>query len=212
MAMIKCDECGKDISDKAAACVACGAPIRSAPSDSGAIRGSAAKTAYIETIDHKTGKTMRLEISEKDLEQLQRATSECKPIMSRDALHKFVDELNVSVEVKALLIKLLDHAMSIAGTFIAIGRKIIELLVYFSRKFPNMAMGMIVGAVLGAIFSSIPLLGWALGSLVTPILILLGAGLGFWQDMKDISLKESIRAATEETFGGFKKYSASAKL
>ncbi|WP_051937883.1 tetratricopeptide repeat protein [Ferriphaselus sp. R-1] len=27
MAMIKCDECGKDISDKAAACVGCGAPI-----------------------------------------------------------------------------------------------------------------------------------------------------------------------------------------
>ena len=27
MAMIKCSECGKDISDKAAACIGCGAPI-----------------------------------------------------------------------------------------------------------------------------------------------------------------------------------------
>jgi len=26
MAMVKCDECGKDISDKAPACVNCGAP------------------------------------------------------------------------------------------------------------------------------------------------------------------------------------------
>lgn len=28
MAMIKCDECGKDISDKAAACVHCGKPLK----------------------------------------------------------------------------------------------------------------------------------------------------------------------------------------
>lgn len=30
MTMIKCDECGKDISDKAASCIGCGAPIISA--------------------------------------------------------------------------------------------------------------------------------------------------------------------------------------
>ena len=30
MAMIKCSECGKDISDKAPACVGCGAPVAQA--------------------------------------------------------------------------------------------------------------------------------------------------------------------------------------
>lgn len=30
MAMIKCSECGKDVSDKAAACIGCGAPLLTA--------------------------------------------------------------------------------------------------------------------------------------------------------------------------------------
>ncbi len=31
MTMIKCSECGKEISDKASVCVSCGAPISSGP-------------------------------------------------------------------------------------------------------------------------------------------------------------------------------------
>lgn len=41
MAMIKCDECGKDISDKAAACIACGAPIDNVQNES--VIGDSAK-------------------------------------------------------------------------------------------------------------------------------------------------------------------------
>ncbi|MEO8417818.1 MAG: hypothetical protein ABI475_03745 [Methylophilaceae bacterium] len=37
MAMIKCSECGKDISDKAAVCIGCGAPIASVIADSTSI-------------------------------------------------------------------------------------------------------------------------------------------------------------------------------
>jgi len=37
MAMIKCSECGKDISDKASVCIGCGAPILSASSDTGSV-------------------------------------------------------------------------------------------------------------------------------------------------------------------------------
>jgi len=34
MALIKCSECGKDVSDRAASCPNCGAPLRSAVSQS----------------------------------------------------------------------------------------------------------------------------------------------------------------------------------
>lgn len=162
----------------------------------------------IETVDHTTGKIIKFEVSEKDLEQIKNAAAQCEPIMSRDALHNFIDNLNVSIDIKALLNKLLDHAINLAGTAFAIGRKIIEMLVYFVKKYPNMAMGMLIGAVLGAIFSSIPVLGWALGSLVTPILILLGAAVGIYQDIKDQSLKDAISAATEQTFGSFRNFTA----
>lgn len=162
--------------------------------------------SYIETVDQKTGNTIKLDVSESELKQLRDAADQCKPTMSRDALHTFIDNLNVSADVKALLIKLLDQAINLAGVTFAIGRKIIEMLVYFVRKYPNMAMGMLIGAVLGAIFSSIPFLGWVLGSVVTPILILLGGGLGFWQDLKDKDLKDAISAATEQTFGGFRNF------
>lgn len=156
---------------------------------------------YIESVDHKTGNIIKLEVSQIELEKIQSAADELKPTMSRDALHKFIDNLNVSIETKALLNKLLDHAINIAGTAYTIGRRIIEMLVIFVRKFPNMAMGMLIGAVLGAIFSLIPVLGWLLGSIVTPILILLGGIVGLWQDLQDKALKDSILAATEQVFG-----------
>lgn len=38
MALIKCKECGREISDKAAACVGCGAPIRPAAPSPGPTR------------------------------------------------------------------------------------------------------------------------------------------------------------------------------
>lgn len=159
---------------------------------------------YLESIDHKTGNIIKLEVSENELMQIQGAANEWKPTMSRDALHKFIDNLNVSIDIKALLNKLLDHAINLAGTAYAIGRKIIEMLVYFVRKFPNMAMGMLIGVVLGAIFTSIPVLGWLLGAIITPILILLGGVVGLWQDIQDKALKASVLAATEQAFGSLK--------
>ena len=161
---------------------------------------------YIETLDHKTGNVIKYEVLESELSQMQSAATQCKPIMTRDALDNFIDNLKISIDLKALLHKLLDHAINLAGAVFAVGRKILEMLVYFTRKFPHMAMGMLIGAVLGAIFSSIPLLGWALGSVVMPILILLGAGIGLMQDIQDNNLKMTISAATEQTFGSFRNF------
>ena len=165
---------------------------------------------YLESIDHKTGNIIKLEVSEKELVQIQGTATEWKPTMSRDALKNFIDNLNVSVDVKALLYKLLDHAINLAGIAYTIGRKIIELLVYFVKKFPNMALGMLIGAVLGAIFTSIPVLGWLLGSIITPILILLGGLVGLWQDIQDKALKASVLAATEQAFGHFQNITPAA--
>lgn len=44
MAMIKCSECGKDISDKAAMCIGCGAPVLSSTSDTGSTSTSDANS------------------------------------------------------------------------------------------------------------------------------------------------------------------------
>jgi len=166
---------------------------------------------YVESLDPKTGKSIKLEVSDIELAHIQNAAAQCKPIMSREALDKFIDELKVSNDVKALLKQLLDHAINLAGTAFEIGKKIIEMLVYFVRKFPNMAIGMIIGAVLGAIFSSIPVLGWLLGPVLMPILILLGAGVGLWQDINDKALKDSLLAATEHTFGQFRNFASHSK-
>lgn len=47
MAMIKCPECGKDISDKAAACPNCGCPISGATSDSAKLTFSMASQRFL---------------------------------------------------------------------------------------------------------------------------------------------------------------------
>lgn len=43
MALIKCDECGKEVSDKAASCPGCGAPSAPAPNQSESVDSKPAK-------------------------------------------------------------------------------------------------------------------------------------------------------------------------
>jgi len=163
--------------------------------------------ATIEVIDPKTGNPKKIIVTDDDLKEIQRAAENCKPTLSRDALYNFIDNLDVSVEVKALLIKLMDYTVDLAGALFSIGKKVIEFLIYFVRKYPNMALGALIGLVMSALISAIPFIGHAVAAFVGPILILLGMGIGAFQDLKDQNLRANILNATEEYFGGFKNVS-----
>ena len=71
MAIIKCPECGREVSDKATACPQCGAPVQAHPLSAPApptpvavaVPAPTAEKAKPRRIEIKTGETDRKEIS-----------------------------------------------------------------------------------------------------------------------------------------------------
>ena len=85
-----------------------------------------------------------------------------------------------------------------------VGIKIIESVVYLIKKYPNTAMGLVIGATIGLLLSSIPIFGWILSSIILPLCVALGLAFGFWEDLNDESLKNSIKNHIGELFGDLK--------
>jgi len=112
--------------------------------------------------------------------------------MADEEIKKFIDNLNVSADVKALLHSFSKATLRIGERIVKIGRKIIEFVGKVFREFPNASFGLIFGAIAGFLISSIPILGLVLGPLVTPILMALGLIAGVVEDIKDKGLARKI--------------------
>jgi len=63
-----------------------------------------------------------------------------------------------------------------------IAKEIFILLVSFILKFPKTALGIFVGATIGFLISTIPLIGWILKPIIEPVCIITGGVLGFLKD------------------------------
>ena len=97
-----------------------------------------------------------------------------KPIIPKDKLINFIENLSIPAEAKLILANIADFTITVGNTILNIGGKILEIILYMIKKFPNTATGAVVGSVMGMLISSIPILGWALGWLIAPLFIALG--------------------------------------
>ena len=128
-----------------------------------------------------------------------------KPNMSKRDIFDFFENIELSADLKALLTKILDVTIQIGDATLHIGKKILEFIYLFVKKFPNTSVGIVVGSVLGMLISSIPVIGFILGWMMPPLCIALGLGIGFWQDMTNPHLVEDISRAMNDIFGGISK-------
>ena len=78
---------------------------------------------------------------------------------------------------------------------IFVGKSIVKIALFLFQKFPLAGLGMILGCLIGAIISSIPILGFLFGAFVGPVATAFGLAVGAWQDFKDIELDRKIREA-----------------
>ena len=113
-------------------------------------------------------------------------------------LQRNIDNLDVSADVKLLLFKVSTRVIRVGETVVKIGQKVLETALRFLRAFPNTTFGVIFGAIAGALLGSVPLVGWVLGPLVTPILLALGVVHGAKQDLLDKALESRIKASVME--------------
>ena len=106
---------------------------------------------------------------------------------SKKKIKDRIDNLDISSDAKVMLNSFMNKTIEVvvdAGKVVIwIGRKILDVVVFVGRHFPNATFGMVCGAVIGILIGSIPIIGSLLGG-ITPILAILGLSLGAIEDLK----------------------------
>lgn len=146
----------------------------------------------LEVTNPETGET-RLEVApdlpEEFLTELTTQTLLKKELLSR------LDSLALSADAKALLCKMAGTAMKVGTTVVKIGHKILEVVLGIVSRFPNASFGLVFGAIAGALIGGIPLIGFVLGPVVTPLLAAFGLLMGVKADFADAALEGRIMEA-----------------
>ncbi len=147
--------------------------------------------------DAKTNTWKEVEMSDEQIESLKTIND---VVIDNKQINAYIDNLQISPELKVVLDTLLNYSMKVGDLLLNIGRKIVEVIIYFIQNYPNMITGAIIGFTIGTIISSIPLLGWALSWLILPLSTAIGMGMGLKIDLQDKGLEIKIRKETAELF------------
>jgi len=116
--------------------------------------------------------------------------------MTDESIKRMIDNLDVSADAKLLLYKFSKATIKAGEYVLKIGRKIIDVICTVFKEYRHASFGMVFGAIAGLLISSIPIIGWVLGPIVTPILTVFGMLGGLYEDMKDKQLERKITEIT----------------
>ncbi|MFW8596148.1 hypothetical protein [Cribrihabitans neustonicus] len=108
-----------------------------------------------------------------------------------------IETLDISADAKVILLQLATKVVRIGETVVKIGQKVLELVFKFTSSYPNTTFGVVFGAIAGTLISSIPIIGFVLGPLVSPILLLLGIALGAKTDFVEKAMEARIKSSLE---------------
>ena len=141
------------------------------------------------TKDFNTGKTIEVEIPDEDLEALQALAQDR---ISDTKLQSYIDNLDLPADAKALIASILKTVVRVGEMVIRVGKKIVEVVLMIVSKFPNATFGLVLGLIVGALVTSIPLIGGLLGAFVLPIAAAFGLATGYMDDLRDNSLAKKV--------------------
>ena len=144
------------------------------------------------TEDFNTGKTIEVEISDENFEALQTLAQDR---VSDSKLQSYIDNLDLPADAKALIASILKTAVRVGEMVIRIGKKILEIVIMITSKFPNATFGLVLGLIVGALVTSIPLIGGLLGAFVLPIAAAFGLVTGYMADLSDQRLANKVAEA-----------------
>jgi len=113
--------------------------------------------------------------------------------VSDDDIRRLIDKLDISADAKSLLFSFSKTTIKIGENIVKVGKKIIDIIFTMLKEFPSATFGIIFGATVGLLISSIPVLGVVLGPIFTPIAIAIGLAVGLVEDIKDKNLVRKIK-------------------
>ena len=105
--------------------------------------------------------------------------------------------LAISADMKALMLDLASFTVTVAGKVIALGRKILQVALALIRVFPHVAFGAAVVLILGQLISNIPVIGPKMSAFLTPLMLMVGIGLGALQDLMSGDLGKNVAALVD---------------
>ncbi|MDE0534126.1 MAG: hypothetical protein OXI01_22150 [Albidovulum sp.] len=114
-------------------------------------------------------------------------------ILSERKVREFVDNLDWSADAKLLLMRAYDATIFVGKTVFKIGRFIVCSAIRLASTFPKTTFGIVAGAILGSLVAGIPLIGFVLGPIATPLAIILGTLWGALEDISDAALRQEVK-------------------
>lgn len=96
-----------------------------------------------------------------------------------------IDRMEMSADAKALLRDLARITIRVGEVVVAIGRKVVDFAFELMKAFPNSIFGVIVGLIVAALVSSVPVIG----ALLAPLAVAFGLAKGALEDVKDSGLR-----------------------
>ncbi len=168
MAIIKCSECGKDISDKAAACIGCGAPF---------VIASIIESSQLPSPQEEVSKLRSIYHSGK--QAVSRAATSAKNMGGQVAMK--IGDLNGDGKIDAEDFKIATEKTKQAATIMADQATPVGKIVVRSDIGKEAVAGAVIGAVIGAVVAFFipfmsPVTGFAVGATIGAVL---GAYKGF---------------------------------
>ena len=145
----------------------------------------------------ETGETREVEVSD-----LGKINAINEGPATDDQIRRGIDNMEVPSEAKSILYSLRSFTVEIGGVLVKIGKRVLEVLLYVLEKYPATVIGTLVGAVLGYMVSTIPIIGWLLSPIVTPLLTLMGGSIGYFLDTMADEQRRTTHEAVSEAFDG----------
>ena len=105
--------------------------------------------------------------------------------VDRATINRRIERLNVSADMKVILSSLVDTTIEIGGKLVDIGARVIAFVFELAKAYPGVAFGVVAALVLSFLISAIPVIGPLLSSFLTPLLLIIGIGLGALDDLTD---------------------------
>ena len=113
--------------------------------------------------------------------------------LSDEEIRSWISRLDISADAKSILYKIAKATIRAGQFVIKIGRKILEIVSFLLREYPKATLWLILGAVVGTLVTSIPIIGIVIGPLFTTLTTVAGFAMGAWEDIKDKNMKRKMR-------------------
>jgi len=149
----------------------------------------------ISGVDKRTGDNFETEIKELNIGFF-KLMSDFE--MSEAGINNLIDNLDISADAKSALHWISTTTIKAGKFIIQIGRKIIDFVCSVYKEFPSATFGMIFGGIVGCLISSIPVIGFILGPVVTPLFMAWGVVSGGKEDIADKRLARKIAEINAE--------------